>query len=258
MQAELTLAEPQRRASGREKFTSEWQKASEEKQMTEYPQQLSQSWSERMRLVRFRRKREKGLRFWQEFRVVPAWLRWTVAALWAIAVGVAVTLNLNPEIHNPDVFPPELRDHPVWQSFGLAGFVTAISLFLATYIFLIAYVNRDSKRRGMNSGLWTFLVIVLSPAYFAIGFIVYFLLRQPLPYDCPQCGTTVGARFNYCPNCKCNLHPFCPQCKMEVVEGDKFCPYCAYDLRAVAMSQGNAGAAAVPPALGNEPDPAGG
>ena len=47
---------------------------------------------------------------------------------------------------------------------------------------------------------------------------------------CPQCGSTVGARFNYCPNCKCNLHPSCPQCKREVVESDKYCPYCGQDL----------------------------
>jgi hypothetical protein len=40
----------------------------------------------------------------------------------------------------------------------------------------------------------------------------------------------VGARFNYCPNCKCNLHPSCPQCKREVVENDKYCPYCGQDL----------------------------
>jgi len=86
-------------------------------------------------------------------------------------------------------------------------------------------------------------LLVLTPAYFAIGFIVYFLMRQPLPYNCPQCGTTVGARFNFCPNCKCNLHPSCPQCKIEVVEGDKFCPYCAYDLQAVATPQVGAGVA---------------
>jgi hypothetical protein len=211
--------------------------------MTDYPQQLSDSWSERMRLIRFRRKREKGLRFWQEFKLVPAWLRYMVPVLWAIAVALAVAINLNPEMNDGVVFPPELRGHPVVQSFALSGIVTLISLFLGCYLFMIAYVNRDAKRRGMNSGLWTFLVLVLTPAYFAIGFIVYFLMRQPLPYNCPQCGTTVGARFNFCPNCKCNLHPSCPQCKMEVVEGDKFCPYCAYDLQVVATPQVGTGVA---------------
>ena len=199
--------------------------------MTEYPQRVSDSWSERKRLIRFRRKRE-NLRFWEEFKLVPRALIWIVVVLYLIAVGIAVTVNLNPALHDGDMFPPELRDHPVVQSFALAGIVTAVSFFLAVFIFLVGYVNRDAKRRGMNSGLWTFLVIILWPAYFAIGFIIYFLMRQPLPYSCPQCATSVGARYNFCPNCKCNLHPSCPQCKQEVVEGDKYCPSCAQDLRA--------------------------
>ena len=199
--------------------------------MTEYPQRVSDSWSERKRLIRFRRKRE-NLRFWEEFKLVPRALIWIVVVLYLIAVGIAVTVNLNPALHDGDMFPPELRDHPVVQSFALAGIVTAVSFFLAVFIFLVGYVNRDAKRRGMNSGLWTFLVIILWPAYFAIGFIIYFLMRQPFPYSCPQCATSVGARYNFCPNCKCNLHPSCPQCKQEVVENDKYCPYCAQDLRA--------------------------
>ncbi len=200
--------------------------------MTEYPQRVSDSWNERRRLIRFRRKREKGLHFWQEFKIVPRWLVWTVVALYLIAQGIAMAVNLNPAWNDHIVFPPGLKDSPLLASLVLAGIITAISFFIAVFIFLVGYVNRDAKRRGMNSGLWTFLVIVLSPAYFAIGFIIYFLMRQPLPYSCPQCVTTVDARYNFCPNCKCNLHPSCPQCKQEVVESDKYCPYCAQDLRA--------------------------
>ncbi len=200
--------------------------------MTEYPQKVSESWSERMRLIRFRRKREKGLRFWQEFKLVPAWLRWTVAVLYILALVIATYVNLDPRLSEGHSFPPELQDNPALASLALAGLVTMVSLFLSSWIFMTAYVNRDAKRRGMSSALWTFLVIVLSPAYFAIGFILYFLMRQPLPYACPQCGKMVGARFNFCPNCKCNLHPSCPQCKQEVAEDDKYCPNCACDLRA--------------------------
>jgi zinc-ribbon domain len=202
----------------------------EEREMMNHPQRTSDAWNERRRLIRFRRKREKGLSFWQEFKLVPRWLVWTVVVLWAISVAIAVTVNLNPQLNSGVVFPPELMGHPIAQSFALAGIVTATGLFLAAYIFLVAYVNRDAKRRGMNSALWTFLVIVLSPAYFAIGFIIYFLMRQPLPYNCPQCASTVDARYNFCPNCKCNLHPSCPQCQHEVTEGDKYCPYCGQDL----------------------------
>jgi hypothetical protein len=199
--------------------------------MTEYPQRVGDSWSERKRLIRFRRRREKSLRFWQEFKLVPRWLVGTVAFLYLVAVAIAVTVNLNPAIHDEQMFPPELQGHPVEQSFGLVAIVTGVSLFIAMFVFLVGYVNRDAKRRGMNSGLWTLLVIVLCPAYFAIGFIIYFLMRQPLPYNCPQCASTVGARYNFCPNCKCDLHQSCPQCKQEVAESDKYCPYCAQDLR---------------------------
>jgi predicted amidophosphoribosyltransferase len=68
------------------------------------------------------------------------------------------------------------------------------------------------------------------------------LMREPLPYPCPQCGTPVGARFNFCPNCKCNLHPTCGQCKNEVAELDKFCPYCGNDLtKQAALAEASAG-----------------
>ena len=207
--------------------------------MTEYPQKASESWSERMRLIRFRRKREKDLRFWQEFLLVPAWLRWTVAALYVAALVIAIVVNLNPRFNDGQIFPPDLRDNPALASLALAGLVTMVAIFLSSWIFMTAYVNRDAKRRGMSSALWTFLVIVLSPAYCAIGFILYFLMRQPLPYPCPQCGRMVGARFNFCPNCKCNLHPSCPQCKEEVAEDDKYCPNCACDLRAAPPADGN-------------------
>src|SRR5258707_11157794 len=113
---------------------------------------------------------------------------------------------------------------------ALFGIITGVSLVFAVMIFMVGYVNKDAKRRGMHSALWTFLVLVLMPGYLVLGFIIYLLMREPLPYNCPQCGTTVGARFNFCPNCKCNLHPACPQCKREVAETDKFCPYCGQDL----------------------------
>jgi hypothetical protein len=206
--------------------------------MTDYPQKVSDSFNERMRLIRLRRKKE-NLRFWEELGIIPRWLVVLVVVLYAIALVTAITVNLAAR-NNPngnDMFPPDLRDNPVLASLALAGIVTAASLTIATIIFLVAYVNRDAKRRGMNSGLWTILAIILLPAWGFIGFVIYFLMREPLPYHCPQCGATVGARFNFCPNCKCNLHPSCPQCKREVVETDKFCPYCAYELGATTTSE---------------------
>ena len=99
--------------------------------MTEYPQQVSESWSERMRLIRFRRKREKGLRFWQEFKLVPAWLRWTVAGLYVLALVIATYVNLEPRLNEGQRFRRNYRTIPRSQSLALAGIVTCVSLFLA-------------------------------------------------------------------------------------------------------------------------------
>lgn len=203
--------------------------------MSDYPQRMSDSFNERKRLIRLRRRKE-NLQFWEEFRIVPTWLKVLVGVLYLLALGIAIKVNLMAR-YNPygnDMFPPELRDHPGLASLALAGIVTLASLSMATIIFFVAYVNRDASRRGMSAALWTILVIILLPAWGFIGFVIYFLMREPLPYPCPQCGNSVGARFNFCPNCKCNLQPSCPQCKREVAETDKFCPYCACDLSPAA------------------------
>ena len=198
--------------------------------MSDYQQRVTDSFNERRRLIRLRRRKE-NLRFWQEFGIIPRWLIILVIVLFLAAQAIAFLVNMSAPQRGDQIFPPELRDNPTLASLALAGIVTAASLCMAVMIFMIAYVNHDASRRGMSAALWTILVLILLPAWGFIGFVIYFLMREPLPYPCPQCGNTVGARFNFCPNCKCNLHPSCPQCKREIAESDKFCPYCGNDLK---------------------------
>jgi RNA polymerase subunit RPABC4/transcription elongation factor Spt4 len=197
--------------------------------MADYSQKVTSSFNERMRLMRVRRKREK-LRFWDEFRIIPRWLIVLVIVLFFITQGIALFVNLTAPMRGDEVFPPELQGHLVLASLALAGIVTIASIFFAAFIFLTAYVNRDASRRGMNAALWTILILIFLPTWGLIGLVIYFLMREPLPYPCPQCGASVSARFNFCPNCKFNLQPSCPQCKREVAELDKFCPYCGNEL----------------------------
>jgi hypothetical protein len=199
------------------------------KSMIEDPQGIKNSFSEKMRLIRFRRKRE-NLRFWQEFKLVPRWLVWTVVVLFLIAQIIGQMVIHVQLAHHQEVFGPELDSDPGAAGAALFGIITGASLVFAIMVFMVGYVNKDAKRRGMHSALWTFLVLVLMPGYLVLGFIIYLLMREPLPYNCPQCGATVDARFNFCPSCKCNLHPACPTCKREVAETDKFCAYCGTDL----------------------------
>lgn len=198
--------------------------------MPDYSQRVSDSFNERMRLIRLRRKKE-NLRFWEEFRIIPRWLIVLVIVLFLLAQGIALLVNLSAPRFGGEIFPPDLKNDPATASVALAGIVTAASLVLAAFIFLIAYVNRDAKRRGMHVALWTLLALLLSWPFPFFGVIIYFIMREPMPYQCPECGSTVGARFNFCPNCKCNLHPSCAQCKREIAETDKFCPYCGNNLK---------------------------
>src|SRR5712692_10510045 len=204
--------------------------------MSDYSQKVTSSFNERMRMIRLRRKKE-NLRFRDEFRIIPRWLIVLVIVLFLLAQGIALLVNLSAPQRGDQIFPTELKYDPVLASLALAGIITAVSLILAAFIFLIAYVNRDARRRGMHVALWTLLALLLSWPFPFLGVIIYFLMREPLPYPCPQCGSTVGARFNFCPNCKCNLHPSCPQCKREITETDKFCPFCGYDLKVAANTE---------------------
>ena len=188
---------------------------------------MSEAFDERMKLIRFRRKRER-FRLREEIKIVPKWLTWTCVVLWLLAIAIGTLVNLSGV--NGETFPRDWDGHPVFASLALAGIITVISIFMAIWLMALGYVYRDARRRGMNGGLWLLLCMLLSWPFFAIGFILYFQVREPLPFPCPRCSNMVGARFNFCPNCKCNLHPSCPNCKREVAGSDKFCPYCAQEL----------------------------
>jgi hypothetical protein len=165
-------------------------------------------------------------------RILPKWLVWTCAGLYILALIIGLGINVHNIQTNGPIFPGDdsLRGEPGLSCLGLVGAITAVSVFLTIFILTMGYVYRDAKRRDMHAGLWTLLVLILSPAYLFVGLVIYLLVREPLPFACPQCAATISARFNFCPSCKCNLHPACPQCQREVSDTDKFCPYCAADL----------------------------
>ena len=191
---------------------------------------MSDMWNERMRLIRFRRKRERT-KFSEELRIIPKWLVWTCIVVWLIALAVACPINFYQAQHHGDYFPaPDLAGQPGLATLALGGAITGGTFVFSCFLFVLGYVYRDAKRRGMNPALWTLLVLLMAGPYTFIGLIVYLLIRDPLPYTCPQCSATVSARFNFCPSCKCNLRPACPQCQHEVADSDKFCPYCAAEL----------------------------
>ena len=198
---------------------------------------MTDAWNERLRLIRFRRKREHST-FREELRILPKWLVWVCVVKTTLAIIIGVAINLHNFKTGGPIFPDEsLRNDPGASCAALFGVILATAFVISVFILTLGYVYRDAKRRGMNGALWMLLVLILSPAYLFIGLIIYLLIREPLPFTCPQCSATISARFNFCPNCKYNLHPSCPQCQREISDSDKFCPYCAAQLKPAASTE---------------------
>jgi RNA polymerase subunit RPABC4/transcription elongation factor Spt4 len=148
-----------------------------------------------------------------EIRLIP-WWAYLLAVI--VFIGFQVILGFAWR-HTPN--PPPLP---------FQIFIRIVpGIIVGFLVLLIGYVNQDAKLRNMNRTLWTLLVIFIPNA---IGFILYFLLRQPRSIACPQCGTLMNPKFNFCSNCKFSLHPICPNCQRAVDPGDKFCPHCSHEL----------------------------
>jgi len=178
--------------------------------------EVKQKFDEVVQAIRWRGAHER-VRLAEEVRIIRGWVL-------GLAVAVFLAFQALPvAIHRTDHFPPSL---PELVALGLAG-----GILVGALVLLFGYVNADAKRRGMHSTLWTLIAIFVP---YLMGVLVYFLVREPLPFNCPQCGAVVSARFYFCARCKYNLRPACPQCKREVRSDDKYCPYCAQELTGAA------------------------
>lgn len=106
-------------------------------------------------------------------------------------------------------------------------FGAAMALVVFVYGFLVAYVYGDARRRGMRYRVWA-LVAALVPN--GIGFLAYFLLRDPLPRPCPTCGTAARRDLAFCPQCGTALAPACPACRRPVEPHWSHCAHCGTKL----------------------------
>lgn len=149
-----------------------------------------------------------------EIRIIPTWV-WVLAGI----LFVAAQLFFNCVVARWSGAPP---------AWGRVFFGLLFGLVLGCAALFIGYINRDAKRRGMSSALWTTVAIIIPHA---LGIILYFVLRQPLRSACPQCGKAIETGFNFCPRCNYKLSPSCPQCQRIVGVNDVYCPFCGTSLR---------------------------
>ena len=146
-----------------------------------------------------------------ESRVIP-WWSYVLAVGFFIGVQTLIYKVLVPLDPRPKPFAFTF----VW---GIL-----LGMFLAFYMLMIGYVTRDAKKRGMNPTVWLFIMISLLPS--GVGFIVYFLLRQPVKMNCPRCTGSIQHGFNYCPKCQFQFNPVCDHCQRTLHSGDTYCSHC--------------------------------
>jgi|ERR1019366_1893653 hypothetical protein len=158
--------------------------------------------------------------FRSELAIIPAVAR-------AIAVLAFVILQICLLVLLPR-YEKNIPPMPALVLISICG-----GIVLGIVVLLVGYVCADSKRRGMNSLLWTLLVIFVPKA---LGFIAYFLLRKPRLIPCPNCGTEIGSDFRYCPKCGRALTPTCSHCGRSISFGYVCCPYCGKSVAATATS----------------------
>ncbi|HXH48921.1 MAG TPA: zinc ribbon domain-containing protein [Terriglobia bacterium] len=169
--------------------------------------------------------------FRAELRVIPRWPVRLLLSLYFLALAVVAGVTL----YMPEGVPHDLIGKPVAvKLLAMFGVVTGVVVVLSIVVLFYGYIWADAKRRGMSPVLWL-LVSLLVP--YLIGAILYFVVREPLPMDCPQCGRAINAHFNFCPGCQFNLRPNCPQCRRAVRAGDHFCASCGLTLQPDATGQ---------------------
>ena len=73
-----------------------------------------------------------------------------------------------------------------------------LGVVVTTWLLGVGFVYADARRRGMRPRLWAILVILFPHL---LGFLLYFVLRQPLAATCSQCGQAVSSTQRFCSWC---------------------------------------------------------
>jgi hypothetical protein len=124
----------------------------------------------------------------QSLSVVPK-----VVQIWSLVIaGCAVLIGLGAGYHEAQ-HGPALRTMSIYAGAGLFGGVV-----IAAWLLCLGFVFADARRRAMRPFLWV-LVAALFPHL--LGFLLYFVMRQPIASTCPHCGRTIPLNQRFCSWC---------------------------------------------------------
>ncbi|HEY5381309.1 MAG TPA: zinc ribbon domain-containing protein [Acidobacteriaceae bacterium] len=123
------------------------------------------------------------------FQVVPAQVKlWAwIAVIGAVATGLSVAVWATAAHHASP-----------WTILLYSAAGLFIGLLFATWLLGLGFVFADARRRAMRPVLWVF-VCILFPHL--LGFLLYFVMRQPLASPCGHCGQAVPSGQRFCSWC---------------------------------------------------------
>jgi hypothetical protein len=107
-----------------------------------------------------------------------------------VLIGLVVGYHAASQAANQDA---ALRTMSIFASAGLFG-----GMFIATWLVCLGFVFADARRRAMRPVLWV-LVTALFPHL--LGFLLYFVLRQPIATPCAHCGQSIAINQQFCAWC---------------------------------------------------------
>jgi hypothetical protein len=130
--------------------------------------------------------------------IVPRAVRIWALVLAGCELLLALAMGVWTAVHQSDLGP----SIATMVIYGIAAF--ALCAVLAVWLLCLGFVFGDARRRDMQPVLWV-LVAALVPHL--LGFLLYFVMRQPIASICAHCGRTISNHPRFCPWCGVGLVP---------------------------------------------------
>lgn len=154
--------------------------------------------------------------FTGELRLIPLWS--VAAAVVAFTcIQYLMWIVVPAHFHHPPHMPIGLRLY----------FNLSLGALTGLYMLMTGYISRDSPRRGMSTGLWITVCLIIPSG---IGAVLYFLLRLPILTACPACGSRIESNYHFCPQCAYQVVPCCGNCHRTARITDLYCVHCGHHL----------------------------